>query len=79
MSRQDDVVEILVRETGLSASELSSDWSLIDLGVSSFVIVRVLVAFEEHFDMELSVELMEEAVSLPVLRLSELIGRALGS
>ncbi|MFZ0170871.1 MAG: acyl carrier protein [Acidimicrobiales bacterium] len=77
MTEQDAVVDILARETALSASDLSSEWSLIDLGVTSFVIVRVLVAFEDHFETEFSVEQMEEVVSTPVAQLPEFVRRAL--
>ncbi len=73
MNESVNVVDILMRETGLSASELASSQSLIDLGVTSFVIVRVLIAFEEHFKRELSPDQMEQVVSSPVSSLPELV------
>ena len=54
MVEQSDVMDLIAHATGLSASELSDDGSLIDLGLTSFVVVRVLVALEEHFEMEFS-------------------------
>jgi len=73
LTHHDDVVEILVRETGLSASDLAGDRSLIDLGVTSFAIVRVLLAVEEHLARELSADPMEEVASTSVSLLPDII------
>ena len=49
---QEAVLEIVASQAGLSPSEVPLDRSLPDLGVSSFGIMRLVLAMEELFDME---------------------------
>jgi acyl carrier protein len=76
MTERDEILDVLAHETGLSGPELSTDGSLIDLGLTSFTIMRILVALEEHLGVELSEGQMDELVSTPVSGLPALVRRA---
>jgi acyl carrier protein len=73
------VLEVVASQTGLSPAETPGDRSLPDLGLSSFGIMRLVLALEEQFEMEFSGDELRELTSLPVSRLYELVQRARGS
>jgi acyl carrier protein len=72
----DAVLEIVASQTGLSPAETPGDRSLPDLGLSSFGIMRLVLALEEQFEMEFSGDELKELTTLPVSRLYELVQRA---
>jgi len=73
------VLQIVASHAGLSPAEVPGDRSLSDLGVSSFGIMRIVLAFEEQFDMEFSGEALRELTIVPVSRLQELVEHARAS
>jgi acyl carrier protein len=72
----DAVLEIVASQTGLSAADTPGDRSLPDLGLSSFGIMRLVLALEEQFEMEFSGDELRELMTLPVSRVYELVQRA---
>jgi acyl carrier protein len=73
------VLEIVASFSGLSPTEVPGDRSLSDLGVSSFGIMRLVLALEEQFDMEFSGEALRQFTAVPVSRLQELVEQARAS
>ncbi len=76
---QEAVLEIVASQAGLSPAEVPGDRSLPELGVSSFGIMRLVLAMEERFDMEFSGEALREFTTVPVSRLHELVEQARAS
>jgi acyl carrier protein len=65
---QETVLELVASQAGLSRADLPGDRSLPDLGMSSFGVMRLVLALEEEFEMEFT--------TLPVSRLYELVEQA---
>lgn len=62
-----------VHEVGVSPPESPIDGSLIDLGLTSFTIMRILVAMEDHLGVELSDGEMDELLSAPLSKLPDFV------
>jgi len=76
---QEAVLEVVASQAGLSRADMPGDRSLPDLGLSSFGIMRLVLALEEQFEMEFSGDELRELTTLPVSRLYELVQQARGS
>lgn len=76
---QEAVLEVVASQAGFSPAEIPGDRSLPDLGVSSFGIMRLVLALEEQFDMEFSGEELRKFTTVPVSRLYELVQHARAS
>ncbi|MGO9198009.1 MAG: acyl carrier protein [Acidimicrobiales bacterium] len=79
MSDRDAILQLLSQETELDPAAFGAEWALIDLGISSFAVMKLLVALETRFDIEFSDEQMEEIVSSPVSELPTVVERALAA
>jgi acyl carrier protein len=73
---QETVLELVASQAGLSRADLPGDRSLPDLGMSSFGVMRLVLALEEEFEMEFSGDQLKEFTTLPVSRLYELVEQA---
>ncbi len=73
----EEIAALIVEEAGIAASDLASRFSLIDLGVTSFVIMRLLVSLEERFQIEFSEDQMEQLTSAPAAELVTIVERAI--
>jgi acyl carrier protein len=51
---EEEVLEVLAQATGLERRELGTEWSLLDLGLTSFRIMQALMEVEERFGVEFS-------------------------
>jgi acyl carrier protein len=69
------VLDLVAAEAGIPPSDLAGESSLSELGVSSFRVMRLLLALEEEFDVVLSAGDLIEATKVPVGRLPELLRR----
>jgi acyl carrier protein len=70
------VLEVVASQAGLSRADMPDDRSLPDLGLSSFGIMRLVLALEDQFEMEFSGDELREITTLPVSRLFELVQQA---
>jgi acyl carrier protein len=70
------VLELVASQAGLSRADLPGERSLPDLGMSSFGVMRLVLALEEEFEMEFSGDQLKEFTTLPVSRLYELVEQA---
>ncbi len=73
---QDAVLDIVASHAGIARADMPSDRSLPDLGLSSFGIMRLVLAMEEEFEMEFSGDELRGFTTLPVSRLHELVEQA---
>lgn len=73
---QETVLRIVASQAGLPPEDVPGDRSLPDLGVSSFGIMRLVLALEEQFDMEFSGEALRVFTTVPVSQLHELVQQA---
>jgi acyl carrier protein len=51
---EEEVLEVLAEATGLERREFGTEWSLLDLGLTSFRIMQALMEVEERFGIEFS-------------------------
>jgi acyl carrier protein len=70
------VLQVVASQAGLPVEDLPVDRSLPDLGVSSFGIMRLVLALEEQFDMEFSGEALRALTTVPVSQLHDLVQQA---
>jgi acyl carrier protein len=70
------VLAAVASQTGLTFEELGGERSLTDLGVSSFGVMRLVLALEELFDMEFSGRELRAFTTVPVPSLYELVQQA---
>jgi acyl carrier protein len=70
------VLAVVASQAGLSRADMPDDRSLPDLGLSSFGIMRLVLALEDEFEMEFSGNELREITTLPVSRLFELVQQA---
>lgn len=54
MVDEEEVLEVLAEATGLERREFGTEWSLLDLGLTSFRIMQALMEVEERFGIEFS-------------------------
>lgn len=51
---QEKVIEFLSKKTGVPASEIHPETSLLDLNVDSFVFLEIILDFEQEFGITVS-------------------------
>jgi acyl carrier protein len=73
---RETVLRVVASQAGLPPEDVPGDRSLPDLGVSSFGIMRLVLALEEQFDMEFSGEALRVFTTVPVSQLHELVQQA---
>lgn len=73
---RDAVIEVVVAATGLDPHDIGRRWTLADLGVTSFATMRLVMALEERFGVELSAGQVAQLVGLPVARFHEVVVQA---
>jgi acyl carrier protein len=73
---EEAVLEVVASQVGLSRADMPGDRSLPELGLSSFGIMRLILALEDQFEMEFSGDELREFTALPVSRLCELVQQA---
>jgi acyl carrier protein len=66
---EEEVLGVLAEATGLERGELGTEWSLLDLGLTSFRIMQALMELEERFGIEFS---EDEVVKFPTVPTSAL-------
>jgi acyl carrier protein len=49
----DDVVGVISDETGIEATMIKPTTRLLDLGLTSYALMRLLVRIEDHFECEI--------------------------
>lgn len=53
MPSVDEVISVIVDETGIDAKTIKPSIRLIDLGLTSYALMRLLVRIEDHFECEI--------------------------
>ena len=79
MVDDEEVLEVLAEATGLEARELGADWSLLDLGLTSFRIMQALMQIEERFGIEFSEDEVVKFPTVPGRALSRFVGDRIAS
>lgn len=54
MSTQQEVIDIVVEQLGIDASEVTAEKSFSDLGADSLDLTELIMTFEERFGYEIS-------------------------
>lgn len=73
MVGDEDVLEVLAESTGLERRELSTRWSLVDLGLTSFRVMRAVMQIEERFAIEFSDDEIVRFAAAPASSLVHLV------
>lgn len=70
--REDEILRIVAKETGVDRDRLLPDARLSDIGVPSLDLVQAIFAIESHFDIELP--LVQDRVGAEFDTVGELVG-----
>lgn len=74
-----EMLEVLADATGLEARELGAEWTLLDLGLTSFRIMQALMQIEERFEIEFSEDEIVKFPTVPGRELSRFVGDRIAS
>jgi acyl carrier protein len=76
---EDEVLDALADATGLQRSELASNYSLLDLGLTSYRIMQALMQIEETFGVEFSEDEVVRFPAIPARALGGLVGERIAT
>ena len=75
--REDEILRIVAKETGVDRDRLAPDARLSDIGVPSLDLVQAIFAIESHFDIELP--LVQDRAGAEFDTVGELVGHVIAT
>ena len=75
--REDEILRIVAKETGVDRARLRPDALLSDIGIPSLDLVQAIFAIESHFDIEVPV--VQDRAGAEFNTVGELVGHVIAT